>query len=111
MRPADRTSGAVVVLVTCPDPATGERLAETLLEEKLAACVNLIPGLTSLYRWEGKLCRDIECLLLIKTRRGRLAALTRRVQALHPYALPEIVALSIAQGSAGYLRWLRDSTR
>jgi len=111
MRPSTRTSGAVVVLVTCPDPATGERLAESLLEEKLAACVNLIPGLTSLYRWEGKLCRDAESLLLIKTRHGKLAALTRRVKALHPYALPEIVALPIVQGSTEYLRWLQDSTR
>lgn len=101
----------IVVLITCPDAATGERLAHSMVEERLAACVNLIPGVTSLYRWEDKLCRDAEILLLVKTRRGRLAALTRRVKALHPYSLPEIVALPILAGSAEYLRWIRSATR
>jgi len=103
-------SGALVVLITCPDASVGETLARALVEEGLAACVNLVPGLTSLYRWKGKLCRDSEILLVVKTRRRKLAALRRRVQALHPYTVPEIVALPIVAGSPAYLKWLRDMT-
>jgi periplasmic divalent cation tolerance protein len=99
-----------VVLVTCPSRKVGEKIAHALVEERLAACVNVIPGLTSIYRWEGKICRDAEVLLLIKTRQVRLPALTRRVRAYHPYSVPEIIALPLAGGSATYLAWVRDST-
>jgi periplasmic divalent cation tolerance protein len=99
-----------VVLVTCPDRKVGERIARALVEERLAACVNVIPGLTSIYRWEGKICRDAEVLLVVKTRRIRLPALTRRVKALHPYSVPEVIALPLASGSASYLAWLREAT-
>ncbi len=101
----------IVVLITCPNPDVGESLARILVEERLAACVNLVPGLTSLYRWEGDLCRDPEALLLVKTRRARFAALSRRVKTLHPYSTPEIIALPIAAGSAPYLTWVDRSTR
>ena len=99
-----------MVLVTCPSRSVGETMGWTLVHERLAACVNVVPNLTSIYRWEGKVCREAEILLVIKTRRIRLPALIRRVQALHPYALPEIVALPLVGGSAPYLSWVRDST-
>jgi len=92
---APKSSQFVVVLVTCPNRQAGETIGRTLVEERLAACANVIPGVTSIYRWQGKVCRDREVLLLIKTRRSRFAALTRRVQDLHAYAVPEIVALSL----------------
>ena len=101
----------MVVLVTCPRQTVGEKLARTLVRERLAACVNLIPGLTSIYRWEGKVHRDAEVLLVIKTRRLRLTALIRRVTALHPYSVPEVIALPLVGGSAPYLSWVQDSTR
>ncbi len=100
----------MVVLVTSPTRKVGEKIARTLVHERLAACVNVIPGLTSIYRWEGKICRDAEVLLLIKTRQVRLPALTRRVKALHPYTVPEVIALPLAGGSATYLSWVREST-
>lgn len=105
-----RSQGTLVVLVTCPSQKVGEKLAHALVQERLAACVNVIPGLTSIYRWEGKICRDAEALLVIKTRRTRLPALTRRVKALHPYSVPEVIALPLAGGSASYLSWVHDST-
>jgi len=102
--------GTLVVLITCPNQEVGETIGHALVEERLAACVNVIPGLRSIYRWEGKICRDPEVLLLIKTRRARLAALTRRVKTLHPYSVPEVIALPLAGGSSPYLAWVRKST-
>jgi periplasmic divalent cation tolerance protein len=102
--------GAVVVLVTCPSQQVGETLGNVLVRERLAACVNVVPGLISIYRWEGKLCRDAEVLLLIKTRRMRLPAVIRRVKALHPYSVPEVIALPLVGGSASYLSWVLTAT-
>jgi periplasmic divalent cation tolerance protein len=99
-----------VVLITCPDRKVGETIGDALVQDRLAACVNVVPNLTSIYRWEEKIRRAAETLLIIKTRRNRLPALIRRVQALHPYTVPEIVALPLIGGSAPYLAWLRDST-
>ena len=100
----------VIVLVTCPKRQVAEAIGGALVEEQLAACVNVIPGLTSIYRWEGKLCRDREVLLLVKTRRARLAALARRIRSLHPYTVPEIIALPVSGGSSAYLSWVKDTT-
>jgi periplasmic divalent cation tolerance protein len=96
-----------VVLCNAP-PAAAEGLAEALVERRLAACVNVIPGVTSVYRWQGELCKDQEYTLLIKTTRGRLSALTTALEALHPYDLPEIIALPICpgEGQARYLEWV-----
>jgi periplasmic divalent cation tolerance protein len=105
-----RGHGTVVVLVTCPSKKAAEKLGHALIEGRLAACVNVISGLTSIYRWEGKTCQGTEVLLVIKSRRMRLLALARRVKALHPYSIPEVIALRIAGGSASYLAWVRDST-
>lgn len=95
-----------VVLVTAPDAAVAERIGRALVEERLAACVNLVPGVRSLYRWEGAVQDDPEVLLIVKTREDRLAELAERVRALHPYDLPEVLALAAAGGSAGYLDWV-----
>ena len=99
-----------VVLVTAPDLDTAARLGRALVEERLAACVNLVPGLRSIYHWEGALHDDAEVLLLVKTRTDRLEALSARVKELHPYALPEVLALPASGGSPAYLEWLRTES-
>lgn len=96
---------------TCPDLASAERLAGALVDERLAACVQVLPGLRSVYRWDGAVERADEVLLLIKTTRERLDALTARVRALHPYELPELLAVEAAGGSSAYLEWVAAETR
>jgi periplasmic divalent cation tolerance protein len=100
----------IVVFMTAPDGETAGRIARTLVEEGLVACVNIVPGLRSIYRWEGKLCDDSEVLCLCKTRAQRFAALRERVLSLHPYSVPEIIAVPLTAGSAPYLDWLAQST-
>jgi periplasmic divalent cation tolerance protein len=101
---------AIVVLCTCPDEASAERIASVLVEERLAACVNRVPGISSTYRWQGKVDRARECLLLIKTTSERFDALRERIVALHPYELPEVIAVDIALGHAPYLAWIATET-
>ncbi len=103
-------SQPLVIYCTCPDQATAERIAETVVDERLAACVNLVPGLTSIYRWQGQIQRDAEWLLIIKTRRTVYSLLEARLCELHPYEVPEIIALPIQAGLADYLDWIVDST-
>lgn len=100
----------LLIFCTCPDQAIAERIAETVVRERLAACVNLVPGLTSIYRWEGKIQRDTELLLLVKTRAAVYPLLEARIRELHPYQVPEIIALPIQTGSATYLDWIADNT-
>ena len=100
----------IIVYVTAGSPAEGDRLARALVDERLAACVNRIATVQSVYRWEGKLEQSEEQLLIIKTQRGLFAALEKRVRELHSYSVPEIVALPIIEGSQDYLRWLGDQT-
>ena len=99
-----------VVFVTAPDVEVAERLARGLVEERLAACVNLIPGIRSFYRWEGAVHDDAEVLLVVKTRTDRLEALASRLQELHPYELPEILGLPVIGGSQAYLDWIRTES-
>lgn len=99
----------VVVLVTAPDAEVAARLARTLVEEKLAACGNVVPGLRSLYRWKGAIEDASEVLLVLKTARDRLRDLSDRVRALHPYEVPEVVALPIVGGNEEYLDWIIQS--
>ncbi|MCB1875650.1 MAG: divalent-cation tolerance protein CutA [Chromatiales bacterium] len=99
----------LLVFCTCPDQVAGESLAATLIEEKLAACVNLIPGLLSIYRWEGRTERSSECLLLIKSDQTHYPRLEMRLQELHPYELPEIIAVPVTRGLPGYLQWVTRS--
>jgi periplasmic divalent cation tolerance protein len=104
-------SDPLVALVTCPNSIVAGRIAEVLVSEWLAACVNEIPGVTSTYIWEGKLHRDSEVLLLIKATQERWQALENRLKELHPYELPELIALPVCAGSAAYLDWLRQNAR
>ena len=99
-----------VVLSTAPDRDAGDRIARTLVEEGLAACVNVVPGVRSHYRWQGELHDDAEVLLVVKTRADRVAALVERLNALHPYDLPEAVALPALGGSEAYLDWVREES-
>ena len=101
---------AIVVLCTCPDDAVADRIATLLVEERLAACVNRVPGIVSTYRWKDEIHRDSECLLLIKTTSERFDALRERIVALHPYELPEVIAVDIALGHAPYLAWIATET-
>ncbi|PBJ84510.1 divalent-cation tolerance protein CutA [Lysobacteraceae bacterium NML93-0399] len=101
---------ALACFSTCPDAAAAERIARTLVEERLAACVNLLPQVRSVYRWEGEVAVDDEVLLMIKTTSARLPALRTRLQALHPYDVPELIALPVAGGLPAYLQWIADAT-
>jgi periplasmic divalent cation tolerance protein len=100
----------VVVLTTLPADADAGAFAHALVEARLAACVNLLPPMESVYRWEGSVQRDPERLLVIKTSRDRVGDLHDRVRALHPYDVPEFVVLPIVDGSDIYLRWVTEST-
>ena len=99
-----------VVLLTAPDAATAETLARTLVEERLAACVNVVPGVRSVYRWQGRVEEAVELLLVAKTRADRGAALAARVRELHPYALPEVLELPVLGGSEAYLGRVREES-
>ncbi len=98
-----------LVLCTVPDRDSAERIAETLVAEQLAACINIIPGISSVYRWKGKLEKDEELLLFIKTSQGAYHALEQRIRALHPYELPEIIAVPIQTGQEDYTRWIESN--
>ena len=98
-----------LILCTCPDSQVAEQLATSLVELRLAACINIIPGLTSIYRWQGKLEKGTEVLLLIKTIRKHYAAVEAAIQQQHPYELPEIIAVTLDEGSSDYLRWITTS--
>jgi periplasmic divalent cation tolerance protein len=93
---------------TCPDVGSAQSLAEALVREGLAACINRLPAVQSTYRWKGEVVTDSEELLLIKTTTARFPALKERLLALHPYELPELIAVPVAQGHEAYLNWVRD---
>lgn len=95
-----------VVYCTCPDSDSAERIARALVAEQLAACVNLLPGVASIYRWKGKIEHDNEVLLLIKTRCALLPRVIGSIRPQHPYELPEIIAVPITDGLPDYLRWI-----
>ena len=100
-----------VVFNTCPDKETAVRVANTVVQEKLAACVNIIPGITSIYPWEGNIETGEEVLLFIKTRSALYPELENRLRELHPYELPEIINVSISSGLEAYLGWITDSVK
>jgi periplasmic divalent cation tolerance protein len=103
-------TGHVVVLCTVGGAEDAERIARELVERRLAACVNVVPGLVSIYRWKGRVERDEERLLLIKTRAERFLELKAALVALHPYELPEVLALPVQAGHEPYLDWIDEST-
>jgi len=99
----------LVVLVTAPGAEEAARLARTLVEEKLVACGNVVPAVRSIYRWEGKVCDEQEALLVLKAPAKRFPELRDRILALHPYQVPEVVALRIEDGSEKYIDWIVQS--
>lgn len=99
----------LIALCTCPDTESARQLARILVDEHLAACVSRLPGVTSTYRWQGQVEEATEVMLLIKTTHTRLAALTERITQWHPYEIPELIALDIADGLPAYLAWLQQA--
>ena len=101
----------LVVMNTCPDSETAGRIAADLVERRLAACVQVLPGLQSYFHWDGKVDCEKEHLLLIKTSSASYPALERRIRELHPYQLPEIIGVPVSKGLPGYLSWINDNTQ
>lgn len=106
---SSRSDSYKTVLVTAPSLAVARKLARSVLEERLAACVSVVPGIESHYRWKGRLEKSREALLILKTTKARLAMLRQRVLELHPYETPEFVVLPIQGGSPAYLAWVAES--
>jgi len=100
----------LVVFITAPTRDMGRQIAHALVKGRLAACVNVLPAMDSIYRWAGKVHDEQEVLLVVKTRADLFPALVPAVQALHPYDVPEIIALPILEGHAGYLEWIDSAT-
>ena len=98
-----------IALCTCPDRDTAEQIARMVVSEKLAACVNILPGITSVYAWQGEICCDNEVQLIFKTRHREADNLFNRVLMLHPYDVPEWLLLDVADGGADYLKWIASS--
>ncbi|HEY3449763.1 MAG TPA: divalent-cation tolerance protein CutA [Myxococcales bacterium] len=103
------SADVVVVLVTAPSAEKAAEIARAVVEERLAACVNVLPAVRSIYRWEGEVQDEAEALMVIKTRAEAFEKLRARVVSLHPYGCPEVVALPVAAGHAPYLAWLTGS--
>jgi periplasmic divalent cation tolerance protein len=101
----------LIVLTNCPDTEVAERIARALVEQSLAACVNRLAPVESVYRWQGAIERAVEVPLLIKTTRERFQDVEEAIRALHPYQVPEIVAWPVTAGLASYLRWVIDETQ
>ena len=104
-------SDPIVAFVTCGSEEEALKIANALVEARLAACVNVVAPIRSIYRWEGKICDEKEWLLVIKTQRHRFEALEKKVKSLHSYSVPEIISLPITEGSPAYLSWLVEMTR
>jgi len=100
----------VVMFSMCPSAAVAETIARHLVDERLAACGNVVAGVRSVYRWRGKVHRDSEALLILKTRASLVGECVRRIRSFHPYELPEIVAVPIIGGLPAYLEWIRTGT-
>jgi len=100
----------IVVLVTCGSEEEALRIAQSLVEGRLAACVNIISPVRSIYRWEGKIWDEKEWMLIIKTQKKKFEDLEKKVRSLHSYSVPEILGLPIVQGHPAYLRWLEEMT-
>ena len=101
----------LIVLTNCPDAEVADRIARTLVEQKLAACVKRMPAVDSVYRWQGAVERAVEVPLLIKSTRERLPEVQEAIRALHPYEVPEILAIPVVAGLPAYLRWVVDETQ
>ncbi len=103
-------NNVVVIFVTAPDGRVANRIARTLVQERLAACVNILPGLRSHYWWDGELQESAELLMLVKARKTDVQAVANRVRELHPYKVPEVVAADIIGGLPSYIDWIQAET-
>lgn len=104
-------SNMVVTLITTPSLPVARKIGLALVKEGLVACVNILPKVESIFFWEGKICREREALMVVKTTLRRFEKMEKRVKQMHPYSVPEIIALPIRKGSADYLDWIQDMTR
>lgn len=103
-------SDVLIVYCTLPDDERADQVARALVDERLVACVNVLAGVRSFYRWEGKVCDDPERLAIIKTTAARFEAMKARLLELHPYDVPEVIAVPVDRGSDAYLDWVRSET-
>lgn len=108
---AVRPAGLALVLTTVPDSSAGETLVGTLLDERLIACGNLVPGILSLYRWEGAIAREREVMIVMKVDPAGVDRLFERIAELHPYSVPELIELPVSGVSEAYRRWALESTK
>jgi periplasmic divalent cation tolerance protein len=102
-------NGCIVITITAGSEAEGEKIARGLVEKRLAACVNIVPKIRSLYWWDGKLCDEEEVLLVAKSSKNHFDEICQLVQTLHSYKVPEIIALAVEQGSPDYLKWVQET--
>jgi periplasmic divalent cation tolerance protein len=100
----------ILVLCTAPTQEVAKKMGDEIVSAKLAACVNIIPGIHSIYRWKGEVCTEPEVLLLIKTVQGHFKALKSKIKEIHPYEVPEIIAITIEAGEREYLNWISSET-
>jgi len=105
---AEMVSEVRTILLTAPDVDVAERVGRALVEERLAACANIVPGVVSLFRWEGEVQREAEVLVIVKTTDERVEDVRARVVELHPYQVPEVLVLPVVAGHAPYLDWVRE---
>lgn len=101
---------AIVIYITAPTEDEAARIAKTIVEERLAGCINIVKGIRSIYSWQGKIEDDAEVLMIVKTQRHLFEPLKRRVKELHSYTVPEIIASPVVEGSEDYLNWLKEVT-
>jgi len=102
---------AVLVIVTCTSVKEAGKISDIMIGKKLAACVNILPGVRSKFRWKGKIEKASEVLVMAKTRKSKFAAIDKEIRRIHSYDVPEIIAIPITSGSKNYLNWIRDSLR
>lgn len=108
--PEEAQTESLIAFITCP-PSLGPELAKALVEESLAACVNIVPAVQSVYKWQGELQSESESLLIAKTNRVSWESFCARVKALHPYEVPEIICVAVQNGYEPYIKWLESSLR
>ena len=101
----------IVILITCSSADEAEKISSSLLDKKLIACANIVPGIRSLFRWQGEMCSENEVLLILKTTADKFDLILTTVQDQHSYDTPEVIALPIIKGSEKYLKWISDETR
>jgi len=106
-----KTTGEIVVLITTPSVKEARAIGRRLVEERLVACANILPRIESIFSWQGKICKEAESLMILKTRSARFKRLVKRIKGLHSYSVPEIIAMPIVYGSKDYLDWIQKTTR